>query len=587
MKHLLFLVIFFFSVENLYSQTSKKSIVDLDFSHLKKRETNFDFGGEITTTRPKLQIQTTNTSTLWEDEVVTYDGNMKMSQYLNGGETITIKVKVKNVNNALAKDIILKASYESWYDNQVVPNKFDIEYPKSIGNLDFNEEREVEIKITADVSVQPSNTIFNLRAEDLEKQGAISYAIAGVKTDIIRYGNVKYFIDIVETSDNKNFSGNSDKIINPNEFVKLKVTVENVGDGPAYDFKLRFGKDDDLYVRENFGGVHPSSVWEQDILLPSRNGDERKEFFIGYFFKNTEEFEDYAKGVGELPFNFGMEDKITKLSLIEYPLKISLNSDNLIDFGGKTDIVKITTGDEKDIERALSENKIFKSPLDPKKFALIIGNSNYLISSKLKIANEDRLLIRDFFVNGFGVPEKNIIRGTKDLTYTGLKNIIKKDVNNAISGVEDVKLYVYYSGHGLGIKYEGKSEGLLMPVDADPDFNAETSSIKQSTLYSDIYNLSNLDHAYVFIDACFSGEDKDGVGITTKYKKEITDAPKSGRRTGSSILPPKFVNKITLFSSSSGSQRSWSYKKFAEENNIEPNNYSLFTTFCLGIIYNT
>ena len=582
MKKLLNLVIFFFSVVNLYSQTSKKSIVDLDFSHLSKRETSFDFKSEITTTtRPKLEIQRIDESSTWRNEVTTYDGNDKMRRYLNGGETITLKVKVKNVNNALATNVSLKANYESFFNNEIIPNRFEIEYPKSIGNLDFNEEKEIEIKVTADVSVQPSNTVIRLRADDEKKQGATSSNIASFKTDHIRYGKIEYNIIVDETSENKDFSGNTDKIIKPEEYVRLKVIVENVGEGPIYDFKLRFGNNHLLFDRENLKGVHLSSVWEQDVLLPSRNGDERKEFYVGYYFKNTEEFETYAKTTGELPFRFGMEDRVTKLSEEEYALKVSLQDNRPIDRADKGIIegVAIVKMDETNIEGAYNDDRIFKSLPDTKKFALIIGNSNYKNESEvLDIANEDRKLIRDFFVSGFGIPEKNII-DKRDLSYLDLKNVINRDVKNKISGVDDVKLYVYYSGHGLGIKKSGGgNEGLLMPIDADFDYKPEEGSIKQSKLYADIYNLKNLDHAYLFIDACFSGENKDGVAITKKISMEIKDA-KSGRRESETILPPAFTDKITLFSSSSGSKRSWSYRKFAKEEGVISNNYSLFTTY--------
>lgn len=107
-----------------------------------------------------------------------------------------------------------------------------------------------------------------------------------------------------------------------------------------------------------------------------------------------------------------------------------------------------------------------------------------------------------------------------------------KDISNAYSG--QIKVIFYYAGHG--IPNEATKDAFLLPIDADGQQTEGCYSLNK--LYTELGGL-NANYVVVFLDACFSGAQRDGGmlasarGVALKAKQED---PK-GNMVISALLP--------------------------------------------------
>ena len=134
-------------------------------------------------------------------------------------------------------------------------------------------------------------------------------------------------------------------------------------------------------------------------------------------------------------------------------------------------------------------------------FALILANENYKNVDDVPFALNDGRSFRRYCEDVLGVPSENIIC---ELNVTG------NEMTDAIDRMKDfqrayeqMKLIVYFSGHGL--PDPRTNESYLLPVDASPR-NISTG-YKLSKFYQELtaYHPASVT---VFLDACFSGTKK-------------------------------------------------------------------------------
>jgi len=164
-----------------------------------------------------------------------------------------------------------------------------------------------------------------------------------------------------------------------------------------------------------------------------------------------------------------------------------------------------------DDEPLLSKNFIIEDDIDllpfaqaktdPHKWALIIGIEKYANLPPVEYAEADAQAVREYFMRVFGVPEENIIslighKATKAALEGHLKSYLPKNLD------KDTVFYVYFAGHGAP-EMKDNIHAYLVPYDGDLRFIAQ-SGYKLADLYDDLDKLT-IKRAYVFLDACFSG----------------------------------------------------------------------------------
>ncbi len=194
-------------------------------------------------------------------------------------------------------------------------------------------------------------------------------------------------------------------------------------------------------------------------------------------------------------------------------------------------------------------------------FAFIIANEHYQSSSfaQVPFAQNDGDIFRKYCGQTLGIPESNIHFHT-NATYAQMRNMITQLKTTAAVN-EDCNIILYYAGHGA--PSEGTQEAYLIPVDAyqvDPQicFNLQT-------LYNDLKQLQDC-RITVFLDACFSGANRDNTMLASARGVAIT--PKKNKVEGN----------LVVFSAASGNETAWPY---------QTENHGLFTYFLLKKLQET
>ena len=192
--------------------------------------------------------------------------------------------------------------------------------------------------------------------------------------------------------------------------------------------------------------------------------------------------------------------------------------------------------------------------INDKTVAVIICNEEYEMAENVDNATNDGLAFKEYCIKTLGIPSRNIKYG-ENLSFGKMR----KNINDALdlAGLfnDEAKLIVYYAGHG--IPDNKTKDAFLMPVDADGTDTDICLSLKG--LY-DKLNASDLKQCVVFLDACFSGEQRDGSMIVAARGVKIK--PKEAEPQG----------KTVVFSATSGNETAFSYKQ---------ENHGLFTYYLL------
>lgn len=189
-----------------------------------------------------------------------------------------------------------------------------------------------------------------------------------------------------------------------------------------------------------------------------------------------------------------------------------------------------------------------KGKTKPNSAALIIGISSYMNASPALYADRDAMAFSEYCKKTIGIPEENIITLINEKATLGQ---IKKGVIDLKRRISGGNIYIFYSGHGIP---DLKGNPYLLPYDGE----ANDPEVLPYICYpmAELYNFLNevnANHTFLFIDACFSGIDRNENSIIAYAKP-----------TGLNIDPSKLgfaTGKITQFSSSMPNQFSTTYEE--------------------------
>lgn len=193
-------------------------------------------------------------------------------------------------------------------------------------------------------------------------------------------------------------------------------------------------------------------------------------------------------------------------------------------------------------------------------FAVIIANENYRREKAVEYALNDGKTFCEYCKKTLGIPEKNI-RICTDATFLDMKAEVDWLTNISRMYGGEAKLMFYYAGHG--IPDEGSKDAYLLPVDGMG--SNPSTGYKLSDLYAALGE-SNAKSSVVFLDACFSGAQRNGEmmasarGVAIKAKAA---APKGN---------------MVVLSAASGDETAYPYYE---------KGHGMFTYFLLKILQDT
>lgn len=192
-------------------------------------------------------------------------------------------------------------------------------------------------------------------------------------------------------------------------------------------------------------------------------------------------------------------------------------------------------------------------------FVLIIANEHYTFVDNVDYAIHDGEVFKEYCIKTLGVPERQVWF-YQDATGGIIAGGVDKMVQ-AMSLFEDSKAIVYYCGHGIPDEHTG--DAYIVPTDGKGTNTATCYSLNK--MYTTLAK-SNAKSVTYFMDACFSGANKEGSmlvaarGVAREAKKETL--------TGNTVV----------FSAASGDETAMTFKE---------KGHGLFTYFLLKKLQET
>ena len=142
-------------------------------------------------------------------------------------------------------------------------------------------------------------------------------------------------------------------------------------------------------------------------------------------------------------------------------------------------------------------------------YALIIGNQNYRFVSDVPYAIHDARVFSDYCNKTLGIPAANI-HLTEDATKQMIMEEEIQDWLAMIPEKEYKKLIVYYAGHGVP-DTKNKNKAYLLPTDVRG--TSPHRGVSLEDFYAQLGEM-NFQNTTIFLDACFSGVNRDNEGVT-------------------------------------------------------------------------
>ena len=188
------------------------------------------------------------------------------------------------------------------------------------------------------------------------------------------------------------------------------------------------------------------------------------------------------------------------------------------------------------------EIPIVKKTLGEKTFVVIIANENYQEVAKVPYTINDGEIFAEYCKKTLGIPETNISL-VKDATANNMKREVRwlTQILQQYNG--EAKAIVYYAGHG--IPDESTKDAYLLPVDGYGDDPSTGYSLNE--LYKTLNEVPSKS-TLVFLDACFSGANRDGSMLA------------SARGVAIKAKPTAPIGNMIVFSAAQGDETAYPYK---------------------------
>lgn len=164
-------------------------------------------------------------------------------------------------------------------------------------------------------------------------------------------------------------------------------------------------------------------------------------------------------------------------------------------------------------------------------YALIIGNQNYRFVADVPYAIHDARVFAEYCKKTLGLPAENI-HIAEDATKQMILEEELEDWASNIPNREYKKFIVYYAGHGVP-DIKNKNKAYILPTDV------RGTNPKRGIALDEFYSkLGELAFAQtsVFLDACFSGVNRDNEGVSEGLRGVEIEAEETSLGEGSLVV---------------------------------------------------
>ena len=178
-------------------------------------------------------------------------------------------------------------------------------------------------------------------------------------------------------------------------------------------------------------------------------------------------------------------------------------------------------------------------------YALIIGNQNYRFVPDVPYAIHDARVFAQYCQKTLGIPSQNI-HVCEDAT----KQMILEEELDWVKNIQDQEnksLIVYYAGHGVP-DVSDQNKSYLLPTDVRG--TRPRNGIALSDFYSILGDLA-FSQTAVFLDACFSGMNRDDNSVNEGMRSVEVEAQDGAINNGS----------LVVFSAAQGNETAQGYSE--------------------------
>lgn len=452
---------------------------------------------------PKL-----NTAILFQED----NGN----KFLDGDEKSFIKLTIRNEGEGLAQGVNIKMQ---------VNNSLAIEFKSDnyIGQIEPKSEKSVTIPVRALESITSGTRNFKLLINE-----ANGFNPSPIELTISTKELIKPSLKLSEVGIENTIT--KLPILKQSETSTVTFRVQNNSKADAKNLVFNIQIPNNVFLlggnkRIEIAELKAGSILDIPIdIIPNNLANASGEFKISYTGK-------YLNGT------FSKNLSIESNTVASNKVVISGKEETSINYN------EVITADLNiDIENNIPINK----NINKNAIAVVLGIEKYKNVGNVSFASRDASIVKEYFNKALGIPVENIyFKLNGDVTKGEMEKIFGGWIKNRVDA--NTNVYIYYAGHGAP---STDQNAYLIPNDGDPNY-AEETGYSLNKMYDQLEKLPT-DNITVFLDACFSGQDRE-------QKLLIKDARGLGIKTKTSSIP----DKLNVFSASSNDQVSsgWPDKK--------------------------
>lgn len=455
-------------------------------------------------------------------------------------ENATLFIKISNKGKGNAQD--LKVNIEDdLNDNDLVIGDYYLNLLESGKSID------ISIPIKAGLNIKTTEHRLKLKVAeyfgyDMDDAFLILNTFAYQPPKLIFSG-----LEIIDSGENT-YALKEDGLLQAGEQAKVKVVVQNVGQGDANNVKYEvISNNQDIFVDKNFSSLENIKA-----------GQTREFTFIISPNKRV-------NNVDKLPIYLSLMEDVGQGNLMNFQLPITLNTrppqteiltvnsdfeslkKNIAKFEFNSNKFTMNTSNLIDIKTIASSNIKRKNSV-----AVVFGVEKYKELPPAPYASNDADLIKEYFQKKLGI-DKVVIYKNDEVSGFIFDDVFNPDNGElqkaVVKGQTD--LFVYYSGHGV----PNKSGDTIYLFPSDGKISRlKTQGYSINRLYESLEKLE-AKSVTVFLDACFSGGSRTSETIKTENIVAMKGVKIKPKNDGAYLNNPNF----TVFNSSTGDETSIGY----------------------------
>ena len=410
------------------------------------------------------------------------------------------KLMIKLINKGIGNAYDLKINIK---DNNT-DKSFKIEIPENITMLKSKDFKTIEIPISSDIDIK---TLEHKLQIDVNEKFGYDMDPAYLVLQTFEYQKAKLVFSGFEILDTGIGTAaiTEDGQLQAGEMVKLKLVVQNSGQGIAENVKFAIKTDDsNIFMRDNngeLGTLHAGEVKEVYLTLSPNKRVLTKDNLPLFLTLNEE------KGKGDLlAFNLPikMNQKAPKTNIVTLNKDIESLTKNIARFEFSSKKFSSKVSNLINISSVLPSKTKRKNAI-----AVVFGVADYQNMAPAPYADKDAELMKEYFEKVLGINQV-ISFINEEVTIGNFHKVFSPDYGEIKKVVTpETEVFVFYSGHGIPDK-SGK-DVYLFPYDGIKE-DLATFGYNINTLYENLNKLG-AKKVTVILDACFSGSSRKSESI--------------------------------------------------------------------------